>query len=135
MKNAKDNTISGSSDSNSSPPGRTHNGLLLFMRVPETFKYLILTFLGDQTRRLDKSESIVFYRGRSLAGTMEVITVARGRPFVCPYCGTAGQTIQKGFRRTKTLGLRKIRLCKKCHRKFTPKNQKTMDQEQIRETE
>jgi len=61
--------------------------------------------------------------------------MARGRPFVCPYCGTTGQNIQKGYRRTKTLGLRKIRLCKKCNRKFTPRNQKLINEEQMVEAE
>lgn len=47
--------------------------------------------------------------------------MARGRPAKCPYCG--GSSINKGFRKTKTLGRRKIKLCKACRRKFTPKNQ------------
>ncbi len=46
-----------------------------------------------------------------------------GRPFKCPYCGEEGRTVCKGFRRTKTMGKRHIRLCKACGRKFTPKNQ------------
>ena len=51
------------------------------------------------------------------------------------FCGTAGQNIQKGYRRTKTLGLRKIRLCKKCKRKFTPINQKLINEEQVAKKE
>ena len=47
-----------------------------------------------------------------------------GRPFKCPYCGEMGRSVCKGFRRTKTMGKRRIRLCKACGRKFTPKNQK-----------
>jgi hypothetical protein len=46
------------------------------------------------------------------------------RPFKCPYCGEEGRTVCKGFRRTKTMGKRRIRLCKACGRKFTPKKQK-----------
>lgn len=52
----------------------------------------------------------------------EVMTMARGRPAKCPYCG--GNSINKGFRNTKTMGKRRIKLCKACRRKFTPKNQK-----------
>ena len=51
----------------------------------------------------------------------EVINMARGRPAKCPYCG--GSSINKGFRKTKTMGKRRIKLCKACRRKFTPKNQ------------
>jgi len=47
-----------------------------------------------------------------------------GRPFKCPYCGEEGRSVCKGYRRTKTMGRRRIRLCKACGRKFTPKNQK-----------
>ena len=48
----------------------------------------------------------------------------RGRPFKCPYegCGST-TTVSKGARTTKSMGVRKIRLCKGCGRKFTPKNQ------------
>ena len=48
----------------------------------------------------------------------------RGRPFKCPYegCGTTNN-VSKGARTTKSMGVRKIRLCKSCGRKFTPKNQ------------
>ena len=51
----------------------------------------------------------------------EVINMARERPAKCPYCG--GGSINKGFRKTKTMGKRRIKLCKACRRKFTPKNQ------------
>jgi len=47
-----------------------------------------------------------------------------GRPYKCPYCGQEGRSVCKGYRRTKTMGKRHIRLCKACGRKFTPKNQK-----------
>ena len=54
--------------------------------------------------------------------------MARGRPFKCPYgCGSTN-TVSKGVRKTKTMGLRRIRLCKNCGRKFTPKNQKSIRQ-------
>jgi transcriptional regulator NrdR family protein len=59
----------------------------------------------------------------------EVIYMARGRPFICPYCKTAGKNVRKGFRQTKLLGLRKIRYCKNCKRKFTPKNQKPAEEQ------
>ena len=49
----------------------------------------------------------------------------RGRPYKCIYCGSAA-TVSKGVRVTKTLGIRKIRRCKSCGRKFTPKNQKVV---------
>jgi hypothetical protein len=47
-----------------------------------------------------------------------------GRPHKCPACGAEGKSVSKGMRKTKTIGLRRIRLCKACGRKFTPKNQK-----------
>jgi len=51
----------------------------------------------------------------------------RGRPCKCPYegCGSTN-TVRKGARVTKTLGIRKIRKCRSCGRKFTPKNQKSI---------
>lgn len=45
-----------------------------------------------------------------------------GRPFKCP-CG-ASDSAAKGFRKTKTMGVRRIRRCRKCGRKFTPKHQR-----------
>ena len=45
-----------------------------------------------------------------------------GRPFKCPYCGSS-DTTGKGVRKTKTMGVRRIRRCKACRRKFTPKSQ------------
>lgn len=45
-----------------------------------------------------------------------------GRPFKCPYCGSS-DNVNKGVRKTKTMGLRKIRRCKNCRRKFTPRSQ------------
>ena len=47
-----------------------------------------------------------------------------GRPHKCPFCGEAGKSVSKGVRRTKTMGDRRIRLCKACGRKFTPRNQR-----------
>lgn len=44
-----------------------------------------------------------------------------GRPFKCP-CGST-DTVSKGIRRNKTVGDRRVRRCKACGRKFTPKNQ------------
>jgi len=63
----------------------------------------------------------------SLAGIAEVIFMPRGRPFKCPYCGSSN-TVSKGVRKTKFMGVRKLRLCKKCGRKFTPKNQKLVEE-------
>ena len=54
----------------------------------------------------------------------EVIEMNRGRPPACPYCGSS--SIGKGVRKTKTMGVRRIRQCKACKRKFTPKNQATV---------
>ena len=51
----------------------------------------------------------------------EVIEMNRGRPPACPYCGSS--SIGKGVRKTKTMGIRRIRQCKACRRKFTPKKQ------------
>jgi len=48
-----------------------------------------------------------------------------GRPHKCPYCD-ATDTVSKGVRKTKTMGNRRIRLCKACKRKFTPRNQKPL---------
>ena len=45
------------------------------------------------------------------------------RPFKCPFCG-ATDSVSKGVRKTKTMGVRRVRLCKACGRKFTPKNQR-----------
>ena len=42
----------------------------------------------------------------------------RGRKPKCPQCG-ASQNIAKGHRPTVTMGLRKLRFCKSCLRKFT----------------
>jgi len=50
-----------------------------------------------------------------------------GRPHTCPYCAAVGRSVSKGVRKTKTMGDRRIRFCKACHRKFTPKNQKQTD--------
>jgi transposase-like protein len=47
----------------------------------------------------------------------------RGRPPVCPHCRST-RSVRKGLRRTKQLGVRQIRRCKDCGRKFTPRNQK-----------
>lgn len=49
-----------------------------------------------------------------------------GRPYSCPWC-QATTSVSKGVRRTKTMGDRRIRRCKACGRKFTPKNQKPLD--------
>ena len=48
--------------------------------------------------------------------------MTRGRPLRCPYegCGST-KIVSKGIRKTKTMGNRKIRYCKDCGRKFTPK--------------
>ena len=48
-----------------------------------------------------------------------------GRPFKCPYC-EATDNVSKGFRKTKTLGLRALRRCKACGRKFTPRSQQSV---------
>ena len=45
------------------------------------------------------------------------------RPYKCPFCG-ATDSVSEGVRKTKTIGIRRIRLCKACGRKFTPKNQR-----------
>ncbi len=50
-----------------------------------------------------------------------------GRPHTCPYCGQVGKSVSKGVRKTKTMGERRIRFCKACHRKFTPRNQKQVE--------
>ena len=47
------------------------------------------------------------------------------RPFKCP-CG-ASDSVGKGVRVTKTKGVRRIRRCKVCGRKFTPQNQKPLE--------
>ncbi len=50
------------------------------------------------------------------------------RPHKCPFCGESA-SVGKGYRRTKTMGKRRIRLCKACGRKFTPKNQQMRDED------
>ena len=42
----------------------------------------------------------------------------RGRKAKCPYCG-GHRNIAKGVRQTVTLGVRRLRVCKDCDRKFT----------------
>ena len=49
-----------------------------------------------------------------------------GRPYKCPKCGS-NETVSKGVRKTKLLGVRRLRRCKACGRKFTPKYQKPAD--------
>ena len=41
--------------------------------------------------------------------------------------------MSKGVRKTKTMGDRRIRFCKACRRKFTPKNQKQVDPQEEKE--
>jgi hypothetical protein len=57
--------------------------------------------------------------------SLEVMYMARGRPPVCIHCGSH-RSISKGKRRTKTLGDRRLRVCKDCGRKFTPRHQKPL---------
>ena len=52
----------------------------------------------------------------------------RGRPVKCIHCGST-DTTSKGARKTKTMGIRKIRRCKSCGRRFTPRNQKSVPYE------
>lgn len=54
----------------------------------------------------------------------------RGRPPICPNCGS-NRSQKKGVRKTKTMGARRIRLCKSCGKKFTPKNQKPVQVQDI----
>ena len=49
--------------------------------------------------------------------------MTRGRPVKCPYCGSA-KSVSKGFRKTATMGPRKLRMCKDCKRRFTIGNKK-----------
>lgn len=58
--------------------------------------------------------------------------MTRGRPAKCIHCGS-DRSISKGYRRTKALGVRRIRVCRDCGRKFTPRNQKAMTDEEYRE--
>lgn len=52
--------------------------------------------------------------------------MTRGRPPTCIHCGSV-RSISKGVRKTKGLGDRRLRLCKDCGRKFTPRHQKPME--------
>ena len=54
--------------------------------------------------------------------------MSAGRPHKCPYCGGT-DTTSKGARKTKTMGIRRIRCCKGCGRRFTPKSQKSVQAE------
>ena len=54
--------------------------------------------------------------------SLEVMYMSRGRPPVCIHCGSS-RSIGKGVRRTKRWGNRRIRVCKDCGRKFTPRHQ------------
>ena len=51
--------------------------------------------------------------------------MTRGRPPKCP-CGST-DSVGKGVRKTKTMGIRRIRRCKSCGRKFTPRHQKPVE--------
>ena len=53
--------------------------------------------------------------------------ILMGRPHTCPYCGQIGESVSKGVRKTKAMGDRRIRFCKACRRKFTPKNQRAVE--------
>jgi len=55
-----------------------------------------------------------------------VIYMGRGRPPICPKCGSH-KSQKKGIRKTKTMGSRRIRLCKDCGSKFTPRHQKQIE--------
>jgi transcriptional regulator NrdR family protein len=54
--------------------------------------------------------------------------MGRGRPAICPFCSSQ-KSQKKGIRKTKTMGTRRIRLCKGCGRKFTPKHQKPLEEQ------
>ena len=47
----------------------------------------------------------------------------RGRPVKCVYCGSY-RTANKGFRRTVSLGLRRLKKCRDCGRRFTVESKK-----------
>ncbi|MFW6061178.1 MAG: hypothetical protein ACOC93_00060 [Planctomycetota bacterium] len=49
--------------------------------------------------------------------------MTRGRPPKCPFCQST-RSVRKGYRRTKTKGLRRIHRCRDCGRKFTPRYQR-----------
>ena len=49
--------------------------------------------------------------------------MTRGRPPKCIHCGSI-RSIGKGYRETRTLGKRQLRLCRDCGRKFTPRYQR-----------
>ena len=51
--------------------------------------------------------------------------MTRGRPALCPYCRSTA-IISKGYRKTVTMGLRKVRLCKSCARRFTKGKKKAL---------
>jgi len=53
-----------------------------------------------------------------------------GRPPTCIHCGNT-KSISKGVRKTKTIGIRRVRLCKDCGRRFTPRNQKQVFEEAL----
>ena len=54
----------------------------------------------------------------------------RGRPVKCPYCGSA-KSVCKGFRKTATMGPRKLRKCKSCKRRFTIGKKKEKPKEAV----
>lgn len=55
----------------------------------------------------------------------------RGRKPKCPTCGAVGQSISKGVRKTATMGVRRLRVCKVCGHKFTVGRKAVMDAAQI----
>lgn len=55
-----------------------------------------------------------------------------GRPFKCPYCAST-ETVSKGVRRNKTVGVRRVRRCTACRRKFTPRNQQPLEEDETSE--
>lgn len=70
-------------------------------------------------------QKIIKFINQDSSMSREVIRMARGRPFKCP-CGSSNN-VSKGFRPTKTMGVRRLRRCKDCGRKFTPQNQKPLE--------
>jgi hypothetical protein len=93
-------------------------GLLLFIVIVFTVP----------SRDFECPRNRKFYICRALQCIAEVIAMLAGRPHKCPYCGGT-ETAGKGARKTKTMGIREIWRCKGCGRKFTPRDQQSVQPE------
>jgi len=71
---------------------------------------------ANNLKNTEEALPISFERGE--VANSVILPVPTSSVDMCPYCHSIN-TINKGVRKTKTMGNRKIKLCKNCGRKFT----------------